>query len=234
MVLEASVESVRRAAALLDAVETFEVEALRAESTLAALVEESRCDLAAALSEPHAHAHARARGVAAAIAELRAALGALPATGVNTDPFAHLRRLREAHAALDAAVTAARDRATHPVPSMTQVRRAIEAADRQLDVARDVAAGHPGWIGAAALMRLAESERIRIDLNHALGTFAPTVTVTDRDDREQMIAMAARVTSLAGEALQLARRDIDASRSQGRSRPRLLPSASPGDPALLS
>ncbi len=63
--LEASVASVRRAATLLDAVETFEVEALRAESTLAALVEASRRDLAAALEEPHS------RGIANAIGELR-------------------------------------------------------------------------------------------------------------------------------------------------------------------
>ena len=208
--LEASVESVRRAATLLDAVETFEVEALRAESTLAAVVEESRRDLAAALEEP------RSRRVADAIGELQAALAALPPAGVNTDPFAHLSRLREARAALDAAIAAARERATDLIPLVNHVHHAIKDADRQLDVARDAIAGHPGWIGAEALTRLAESERIRIDLGHSLGGSAATITVTDQDHREQMIAMARRVASLAGEALHLARRDIDASRSQGR------------------
>ncbi|AWB96376.1 hypothetical protein DCE93_12550 [Agromyces badenianii] len=214
LALEASTQAVRRAATLLDAVETFEVEALRAEATLAAIVEASRRDLAVALEEP------RSRGVANAIAELQAALASLPAVGVNTDPFAHLRRLREAHAVLDAATAAARERATHPVPSMTQVRRAIEAADRQLDMARDVVVGRPGWIGAEALTRLAESERIRVDLSHSLGISAATVKVTGRDDREQMIAMALRVASLASEALHLARRDNDARRWQGRDRSR--------------
>ncbi|MDR6906408.1 catechol 2,3-dioxygenase-like lactoylglutathione lyase family enzyme [Agromyces sp. 3263] len=233
LALEASAESMSRAATLLDAVETFEVDALRAESLLAALVVESRRDLAAALAEPHGHA--AGRGVASAIAELRAALAALPTAGVNTDPFAHLRRLREAHAALETAVAAARDHAAHPVPSMTQVRRAIEAADRRLDVARDLVAAHPGCIGVEALTRLAESERLRIDLSHALGSSAaPTVAVTDPDDRSQMLAMAQRVASRASEALELARRDLDASRSPDRLRPRRLPSASQGDAALLS
>ena len=216
--LEASVESIRRAATLLDAVETFEVEALRAESTLAALVEESRRDLAAALEEP------RSRRVADMIGELQAALAALPPAGVNTDPFAHLSRLREAHAALDAAIEAARGRATRPIQPMAHVHHAIKDADRQLDVARDAIARHRSWIGAEALTLLAESERIRIDLSHSLGSSAETVRVTDQADREQMIAMARSVATLAGEALHVARRDIDASRSQGRGHLRLMTS----------
>ena len=75
-----------------------------------------------------------------------------------------------------------------------------------------------GRISAEALTLLAESERIRIDLSHSLGSSAATVTVTDQDHREQMIAMARRVASLAGEALQLARRDIDARRRHGLGR----------------
>ncbi|RXZ39683.1 hypothetical protein ESO86_17810, partial [Agromyces binzhouensis] len=51
--LEASTRSIRRAAALLDAVEAFEVEALRAEAALPALADECRRDLAVALRAPH-------------------------------------------------------------------------------------------------------------------------------------------------------------------------------------
>jgi hypothetical protein len=204
--LEASVESVRRAATLLDAVETFEVEALRAESVLAAVVEECRRDLAAALEEP------RSRRVADAIGELRAALADLPPTGVNTDPFAHLSRLREARAVLDSAITAAHERATDLIPLVNHVHHAIKAADRQLDVARDAIAAHPGSISAEAMARLAESERIRVDLGHYLGSSAATSTVTDQDHRARVIALASRVASLAKECLLLARRDLDASR----------------------
>ena len=207
--LEASTESLRLAATLLDAVETFEVEALRAEATVAAIVEESRRDLAVAREGPHS------RRVANAITELEAALAALPPAGVNTDPFAHLSRLREAHAALDAAIAAARERAARPIQPMAHVRRAIEAADRQLDVARDAIDGNRGWISAEALTLLAESERIRIDLSHSVSSSASTVKVTPPDDRAQMAAMAGRVASLAGEALDRARHDIDERRRNG-------------------
>ena len=208
LALEAATESVRRAATLLDAVETFEVEALRAEATLAAIVEDSRGDVAVALKEPHSPA------VATAITELQTALASLPAAGINTDPFTLLDRLREANAGLDAAIAAARERAARPIPPLEHVRHAIDDADRQLAVARNVIAGHPGWIGADARTRLAESERIRIDLDRFLGTSASAATAIHEDHREQAMEMARRVAYLASEALQLAQRDIDSSRPQ--------------------
>jgi hypothetical protein len=208
MALEAATESVRRAETLLDAVETFEVEALRAESTLAAIVEDSRDDLVVALREPQSPA------VSAAIAELQAALAALPAAGVNTDPFEQLTRLREANAGLDAAIAAARERAARPIPPLEHVRHAIDDADRQLAVARDIIAGHRGWIGADARTRLAEAERVRTDLDRYLGTSAAAAVTIDDDHREQAFAMARRAAFLAAEGLQLAQRDIDAARPQ--------------------
>ena len=47
LALETATEATRRAASLLDAVDDFEIEALRAESTLAEVVADSRGDLAA-------------------------------------------------------------------------------------------------------------------------------------------------------------------------------------------
>jgi hypothetical protein len=209
MALEACTEAVRRAETLVDAVETFEVEALRAESTLAAIVEDSRGDIVVALKEPHSPA------VSAAIVELQSALSSLPAAGVNTDPFALLSRLREANSALDAALAAARERAARPIPPLEHVRHAIDDADRQLAVTSDVIAGHRGWIGADARTRLAEAERIRVDLDRYLGTSASAATTIDEDHREQAMAMARRIAFLAAEGLQLAQRDIDASRPDG-------------------
>jgi hypothetical protein len=208
LALEAATEAARRAATLIDAVETFEVEALRAESTLSAVVEDSRDDLIVARTAPQTPA------VTAAMGELEAALRALPAAGVNTDPFAQLSRLREANGGLDAAIAAARERAARPIPPLEHVRNAIDDADRQLAVARDVIAGHRGWIGADARTRVAEAERIRIDLDRYLGTSAAAATAVDEDQREQALAMARRVAFLASEGLQLAQRDIDASRPQ--------------------
>ncbi|WP_243076942.1 hypothetical protein [Microbacterium sp. SS28] len=209
LALEAATEAVRRAGTLLEAVETFEVEALRAESTLAAIVEDSRGDLVAARQAPQVPA------VLEAVRELESALAALPAAGVNTDPFAQLTRLREANAGLDAAIDAARERAARVIPDFAHVRHAIDDADRQLAVARDVIAGHRGWIGADARTRLAEAERIRVDLDRFLGTSAAAAISIPEDSREQAMAVARRAAFLASEALQLAQRDIDQYRPQG-------------------
>ncbi len=200
LALETAIEAVRRATTLIEAVDTFEVEALRAESTLDDVVTDSREDLAAAREFAHVPA------VSTAMANLQSALHALPAAGTKTDPFADLTHLREANAALDVAVDKARERAARPVPAESHVRHAIEDSDRQLGVARSVIAGHRGWIGADARTRLAESERIRLDLERFVG--API----DEDDREKAMADARRCGQLAGEALQLAQRDIDSSR----------------------
>ncbi|MGW9630217.1 hypothetical protein ACWGST_05900 [Agromyces sp. NPDC055520] len=209
--LEASAASVQHAAGLLDAVEAFEVEALRAESMLVALVEECRRDLAAALEEP------RSRRVADVAGELQAALAAIPQVGVDTDPFAHLSRLREARATLVSAVATARERATDLIPLVDHVHHAIKDADRQLDIARDAIAAHPGWIGAEALTRLAESEHARVDLGHVLGGSDAVITTTGQEHRERVIALARRAASLASESLRRAQHDIEASRRPGRA-----------------
>jgi len=203
LALETAIEAVRRATTLIDAVDNYEVEALRAESTLDAIVLDSREDLAAAkdlTSVPE---------VAQAMAVLEKELASLAPAGTPTDPFAELTRLREANAALDAIVAKTRERAARPVIQEAHVRHALDDADRQLGVARSVISGHRGWIGADARTRLAEAERIRLDLAWANG---PTIP---EDDRERALADARRCGMLASEALQLAQRDIDSSRPQG-------------------
>jgi len=207
--LEAATESVRRARTLLDAVDSFEIEALRAESTLGAVVEDSRHDLIAVHGEP------QTPEVRAAAQNLEKALASLPPAGVNTDPFAQLTILREANGALDAAVAAARERAAHPIPSADQVRNAIDDADRQLAVARDLIGGHRGWIGAEARTRQSEAERIREDLVRLVGADAVLgARAVEERHREQALALARRAGYLAAEALQLAQGDIDAARPQ--------------------
>lgn len=195
--LETATEATRRASALLDAVEDFEIEALRAESTLAEVVADSRGDLIAARTAPNVPA------VAQAVAELQSALAALTPSGQPNDPFAELSQLRDANSALDEAIAKARHRADNPLPSIAQVQHAIDDADRQLGVARGLISGHRGWIGADARTRLAEAERLRVDLSDLLPA---------EDTREAALVQARRVAHLASEALQLAQRDIDSSR----------------------
>jgi hypothetical protein len=203
LALETAIEAVRRATTLVEAVDSFEIEALRAESTLDAIVLDSREDLAAARDI------ASVPAVAAAMTTLEKELGALTPAGSLPDPFSELTRLREANSALDAAVARARERAARPVVPESHVRHAVEDADRQIGVARSVISGHRGWIGADARTRLAEAERIRLDLATAIA--GPVA----EDDREQVLAAARRSGMLAAEALQLAQRDIDSSRPGG-------------------
>jgi len=200
LALETAMEAARRATTLLDAVDAFEVEALRAESTLAAIVDDSREDLVVAREL------ARIPAVGAAMASLEKELLALPPAGGLPDPFGELTRLREANAALDAEVAKARARLANPVPPESHVRHAIDDADRQLGVARSVISGHRGWIGADARTRLAEAERIRLEIS------AVAAGPIGEDDREKALADARRCGQLAAEALQLAQRDIDSSR----------------------
>lgn len=200
LALETAIEASRRATTLLDAVDAFEVEALRAESTLDAIVDDSREDLGAARDVSQVAA------VAEAMTTLERELASLAPAGAKSDPFAELTRLRAANTALDAAVAKARERIAHPAPPEAHVRHAIDDADRQLGVARSVISGHRGWIGADARTRLAEAERLRVDL--AALAAAPIA----EDDREQALTDARRCGQLASEALRLAQRDIDSSR----------------------
>lgn len=197
LALETATEATRRASSLLDAVEDFEIEALRAESTLAEVVADSRGDLIAARTAPQTPA------VTSAVAALQNALSALSPAGTPGDPFAELSQLRTANTSLDDAIAKARHRAENPLPSIQQVQHAIDDADRQLGVARGLIAGHRGWIGADARTRLAEAERLRVDLSDLLPA---------EDTREQALGGARRVAHLASEALQLAQRDIDSAR----------------------
>ncbi|WP_354002905.1 hypothetical protein [Microbacterium elymi] len=196
LALEAATEAVRRARALLDAVDNFEIEALRAESTLGAVVDDSREDLVVARTAP------QTPEVGAAVERLEKALSALPPAGVTTDPFSLLTALREANAGLDAAIATARERAEHPIPSADQVRHAIDDADRQLAIVRDLIGGHRGWIGADARTRHAEAERIREELSRLVGPDAALgAREIDEDQREQALALARRAGYLAAEAL---------------------------------
>ncbi|WP_430647430.1 hypothetical protein [Agromyces sp. GXS1127] len=274
--LEASARSVRRAESLLDAVEGFEIDALRAEAELGELVVEARRTLAVAAASPHsrgptavgsrareraapapapdapapaaapapapapapeamasrsraavmadrsdraasAGTATRSRAVADAIVVLESVLADLPVAGVDTDPIGHLERLREAHAVLTAALAADGERGARRVLPASHVHDAVANADRQLDLARDAVVGHPGRVGAAAFARLAESEHLRIDLGHYLGSSAAEVAVVDLDHRDRVIGMARRAAELAAEAVRLARRDLEAARAFART-----------------
>lgn len=203
--LETATEAVRRAGTIIDGVEDFEIEALRAQSTLADVVADSREDIVAARPLTRAGAP-HAAEVTAAVAALERALAALPGPGTPSDPFADLASLREANAALDAAVEKARERAARPLPSVEHARHSVDAADHAIAIAHSVISGHRGYIGADARTRLAEAQRLRAEVDPL---------IVPEDTREQGVALARRVQQLANEALQAAQRDIDSGRPDG-------------------
>lgn len=191
--LEAAIEAVRRAQRILDAVDDFEIEAIRAQNTLADVVADSRSDIAEARRERQTTA------VTTAIAALDDALASLTAPGAAGDPFSELARVSKLNAALDQA----REHAQRHIPSLEHVSHDVDASDRAITSARSLIDSHRGAIGADARTRLAEAERIRIDA----GTL-----VADEDTRERAQQLARRSASLAHEAMQIAQRDIDRAR----------------------
>ena len=136
-----------------------------------------------------------------------------PLSAQETQPSGTIET--ENNASTDAAIAAAEERARRVIPDLAHVRHAIDDADRQLHVARDVIAGHRGWIGADARTRLAEADRVRQDLDRLVGGSAATASDIAEDDREQAMVLSRRAATLAGESLQLAQRDIDSSRPPG-------------------
>ncbi|MFD5601178.1 hypothetical protein ACFWHR_14110 [Leucobacter sp. NPDC058333] len=192
LALETAIETVRRAASILDGVDSFEIEALRAQNTLADVIEDSRGDISAARTEP------RNNAVDEAVQRLEAALAEVSA-GRQRDPFADLSLVSAANSALDAA----RARAAKPVPSAAQVQHGVSTADHAIGIAASLIEGHRGWIGADARTRLAEARRHRSEIS----------AIPDSEDtRETVLQLARRASDLADESLRLAQRDIDSSR----------------------
>ncbi len=192
LALEAATETVRRAESIFDSVDGFEIEALRTQTTLADVIEDSRGDLVSARTER------RTPDVEAAIERLDAALAEV-SVGKQRDPFADLALVSAANAALDTA----REQAARPVIPFEQVQHAISAADHAIAVASGVIDGHRGWIGADARTRLSEARRHRSDISDLPST---------EETREEALRLAHRSSALAEDALSLAQRDIDSSR----------------------
>ena len=198
LAMETATETMRRASAMVDGVDRFEFEAIRAQATLADVIADSRNDLIVAARVP------RTSEVTEAARRLETQLAAIGTAGVATDPFAELAALSAANAALDAAV--ARERASRPVPSLDHVRHDVRAADHALSIADGLINGHRGWIGADARTRHAEAIRYRSEIDSV---------IVSEETREQAQQLARRSAQLANEAVRLAQRDIDSSRPDG-------------------
>ncbi|WP_291279792.1 hypothetical protein [Galactobacter sp.] len=198
--LEAVTETLRRAQSVIDGVDTFEIDALRAEGTLAEVIADSRGDLVAAAEFGGVPA------VAQAMSALEKALANVRQEAAGSDPFSDLVAVSSANSALDEAVDAARERAARPVPDLAHVRHEVESADRGIEMAKRIIEGHRGWIGADARTNLAEAQRARTELEPLVGP---------EDTRERAQQLARRSAALADDAVRAAQRDIDSQRPDG-------------------
>lgn len=189
--IQVASDSVRRAADLLDAVIDFEVEAVQAESTLAAVLADSRGDVAEARRLLASIPDAQIESAAAALDQ---AVAAASAPGADDDPFTSLSRLRAANAALEELI---QERQTRPERDRqrAQLTAALDDAERQVALARTMVTDHPAQVGPDARTRLAQAERLLAGIEQAA-------------DAAGALAQARQAADLAAEAAGLAQRDI--------------------------
>lgn len=189
----AGAETVRRAEDLLSSVSSFEVAALQAESTLAAMIAESRDELGYARALPVAERRGR---IEEAISDLERALADLPAPGAKLDPVGSLSSIRQSNSALDDAIAERAERATRTEQLRAQLVTAVEDAERQVAAARELMSDYRAPIGPDARTRLAEAER-------------ELATLADERDPAAALARARRAAALAADAAAYAHADLE-------------------------
>ncbi|MCM2426410.1 TPM domain-containing protein [Streptomyces sp. RKAG337] len=113
------------------------------------------------------------------------------------DPISGLRRIEEADAALDAALTGAREGAVNEQRARGLLGQALLAARSEVAAARDVITTHRGAIGSQARTRLAEAER-RLEQAESLAA----------TDAAGALSEAQQADQLARQAQQFAQQDV--------------------------
>lgn len=118
-------------------------------------------------------------------------------TAGRHDPISGLRRIEEADAALDAALTGAREGAVNEQRARGLLGQALLAARSEVAAARDVITTHRGAIGSQARTRLAEAER-RLEQAESLAA----------TDAAGALSEAQQADQLACQAQQFAQQDV--------------------------
>ncbi|MBY8877071.1 TPM domain-containing protein [Streptomyces sp. PLK6-54] len=176
-----------QSATLADSVTRREQELRAAEAALRDALAETGADLA----EAHGLAGGSAPGSTAGLQGLIARAEAV-VTGVQQemtagryDPIAALRRVEEADAALDEALSGARDRDDAVRRARALLDQALLAARSEVAAARDIVTTHRGAIGSQARTRLAEAER-RLRLAEASAVTDPAAALEHAHDADRL------------------------------------------------
>lgn len=194
--IQIAAESIKRATSLAGSVDAFEVEALRAETTLSAMVADSANDLADAKLE------SRTPELGAAISALERAVEDASAPAERRDPFSALATLREANTDLDRVRDGLRTARGAAERTRAQLVTALDDAERQIALAHELIADHRAPIGPDARTRLAEAQRI-------------LENITEERDPAAALHAARRAAALAAEARSIAHQDLTHPRTIG-------------------
>ncbi|MFJ2557727.1 MULTISPECIES: TPM domain-containing protein [unclassified Streptomyces] len=193
--------AVGQAATLVDAVERRSRELAEAAGRLPGALTETETDLADArgllkgtpAGVPTADLQGRIGRAEAVTAEVRRAVNAGP-----YDPIDALRRVEEADAVLDEALTGARRREEGERRAGSLLDQAMLAARSAIGAAADYVTTHRGAVGSQARTRLAEAQR---RLEWAQGQ-------AGAGESRPALAEAQRADALARQAQELAERDV--------------------------
>ncbi|MFJ9039367.1 TPM domain-containing protein [Streptomyces sp. NPDC102406] len=198
--LRAAEGAIDQAATFVAAIERLAGELGEATDTLPAALTESEADLAdarglldgTAPGTSTADLRGRIARAESVVGDVRREMAAGP-----YDPIDALRRVEEADAALDEALTAAREREAGTTRARSLLGQALLAARSGTRAAADFITTHRGAVGSEARTRLAEAQR---HLANALGA--------EGSDPAAALVEAQQADALARQAQALAERDV--------------------------
>ena len=188
--VRAAQSSIAQAAQLLDAVDALASELDRAQTALAAAIDELGRDIA----------EARAAGSAELEVAIETASAGLSATlpDSDRDPIASLQRIERLDEALGLALTSVRDQQQREASARSSLERVTAAANAQIAAGEQFLSTRRGGVGAEARTRLAAA-RQSLDEAAALSGADPVAALT----------AAQRASALAQQGTDLARADVD-------------------------
>ncbi|MER7174644.1 TPM domain-containing protein [Streptomyces mesophilus] len=198
--LRAAEGAVDQAGTLVDAVDRLAAELGQAEAKLPGALTETQTDLADArgllqgttTGTSTADLQGRIARAEAVLQDVRAVVA-----GGRYDPIDALRRIEEADAALDEALSGAREREVADQRARGLLDQTLLTARSAVGAAADYITTHRGGVGSEARTRLAEAQR------HLASADALAAT-----DASGALARAQQADSMARQAQQLAERDV--------------------------
>ncbi len=188
-------QALGQAGQLFDAITTLGTDLDAAAGSLAAAVADTEQDIAAAKAlQPEANLNSAVAAAESALAAARAAA---------TDPLASLAQVGTANAALEQVFTGVRDTQQLQQRASAQLDAAIAAARAQITSTAQFITTRRGGIGESARTRVSEADR-HLSQAVALATSDPVAA----------LAEAQQANSLAANAFDLARNDVQSYESQ--------------------